>query len=463
MLNLIYRKPRAFGNSLTESSSLKDGVSNNIPSDSRPITNKGLSARVDYFRGKMSFDSNLELMDAVDYILNFAFEPGGEYFPHEEGLFRLAPKDKSYKYQITGVTGARILYNYLDLESTPSPEDEDDYNPFLESCAHKKLDPEFFPESPKKKKPKASLAVQFSGQFFEDLDIVSSFNFLRYFNKYNIRVTRLDLAITDFSIPLSDEFLFDVLVNRNYSGFKTHKTVSSYDRKLDRTFTTFYFGARESESFCRIYNTLPKHKYEAQRVELEYKGRKSRAVYKLLCDTPDEIEIAKWYSQNDGIGKSFSTIALGIDELEMGCYYQSQIVSIIFGSISLIDRSLGDKNLSRCPKLPEWKSFVERCYCTKPIKIVVPKTVSVGEKNEKWLLKQASKSLFFRYLTLGKDNFLEWLENLFVARDFPLDIESVEDATYKAFVQTLDATEYYLLKFCSQLNVSCVASKLAIR
>jgi phage replication initiation protein len=144
---------------------------------------------------------------------------------------------------------------------------------------------------------------------------------------------------------------------------------------------TFYFGARASETFMRIYDKAAEQRSQGvdvtfcdtwTRVEAELKHERADLAARFICAHPDTwaIEAAGWF-------------------LNFLCFK---------------DPVIGDINPSRWPTSLWWSVFLDRATKARLIREKVTRTV---EDVKRWVERQVAPSLFVLAATIGHDELFE--------------------------------------------------------
>jgi phage replication initiation protein len=144
---------------------------------------------------------------------------------------------------------------------------------------------------------------------------------------------------------------------------------------------TFYFGARDSETFMRIYDKAAEQKSQGVevmfcgtwiRVEAELKHERADLAARYICAHPDTwaIEAAGWF-------------------LNYLCFK---------------DPVIGDLNPSRWPTSLWWSVFLDRAVKARLIREKVTRTV---EDVKRWVERQVAPSLYVLAATIGHDELFE--------------------------------------------------------
>jgi hypothetical protein len=130
--------------------------------------------------------------------------------------------------------------------------------------------------------------LQFPGNFWEQFTILESIDFLQMLTAFNIRISRIDLAIDCplDTIPVSQ--MFAAWMRGDNYHFRSYKYYLSADSP-DTIEDTHYYGSRDSGKLTRIYNHEFQDKSRLQRHEVEYKrSYASKAFYALISAGSEE-------------------------------------------------------------------------------------------------------------------------------------------------------------------------------
>lgn len=119
----------------------------------------------------------------------------------------------------------------------------------------------------------------------------SLFDLIDRINKYDCKITRIDLAIDDKegNIILIDKILEDIKKGNTVSRWKNSLELTQRELKNGKTNgQTIELGARSSEVFLRIYNKSMQMKKEGNwvRMEIEIKGKKATQLQKIINNQP---------------------------------------------------------------------------------------------------------------------------------------------------------------------------------
>jgi hypothetical protein len=219
-------------------------------------------------------------------------------------------------------------------------------------------------------------------------------------NLLNLKCSRLDLAIDDYSKKMQFQQIEDAIKGKNRSGFRNARTVRNHQRRFGGW--TVYLGARQSEFMARIYDKFAESKglIDSHRWEAEIKGDTANALFPLLLEFP---------ASEEG--------------------YQAKLIDYAIGKIKFIECI--DKNIARCPLLSWWSDWLEFLSC-------VPKAVFVARfkpslaRTKQWLQKSVAKSLAMISDSLGAYYFPHFLEELLISgRERMQDIDKLRVEDYK--------------------------------
>jgi len=202
-------------------------------------------------------------------------------------------------------------------------------------------------------------------------------------NLLNLKCSRLDLAIDDYSKKLQFQQIEDAIKSQNRSGFRNARTVRNHQRRFGGW--TVYLGARQSEFMVRIYDKYAESKgvIDSYRWEAEIKGDTAKALFPLLLEFPASDK-----------------------------EYQSKLIDYAIGKIKFINPI--DKNIARCPLLPWWSEWVEFISCA-PKAVFVARFKPSLARTKQWLQKSVAKSLAMMSDSLGVYYFPHFLNELLIS------------------------------------------------
>jgi DNA relaxase NicK len=228
-----------------------------------------------------------------------------------------------------------------------------------------------------------------------------------YRNLRNLRCSRVDLAIDDFSQHLNLEQMEAEIREGNYSGFKVAKVIENFGEIYHGW--CVYMGARSGEKMIRAYNKEAESKGEikSRRWEPEYKGDTANSVFLMILEFPEDDE-----------------------------EYQRAIINVAVSGVSFIEKN--DKNLSRNTLVKWWSDWLEYLRSC-PIKPKVARIKTSIEKKKAWIRRAVSKSLAMIQDVLEIGEFQSYLHSIIVdARLRYEEIDLVLMRDYQRYRHLLD-------------------------
>lgn len=228
------------------------------------------------------------------------------------------------------------------------------------------------------------LRVSISGSSMKRCDISALMTWLAIQrDTYQIECTRLDLALDDMRRQTKREDI-DAAVNAgNYAGVVVaNPHVPRHLGKIKGW--TYYFGSTQSDSMMRIYDKFHESKGENPAIRWELQLRRDKAnsafIKLLLLSNGTPSESAQF------------------------------IASTVLGEVSFVDRSTGDKNLSRCSILPWFQQLIE--VTTEPIKLRVKKETTTLQRSINYVAKVARKVFAKMEILVGYEDVCEFVGGL---------------------------------------------------
>lgn len=198
---------------------------------------------------------------------------------------------------------------------------------------------------------------------------------------YSFKCTRIDICFDDFERIITPRELKPICDAENFAGFNVYEHKAPRRRGGIYEGDSLCFGRRGqngSGKYLRFYDK-----------ELESDGE--------VCSVRWEVEFSKDKALNVCCGLAFSTT---YDE------WCSRLGALIGGAIDFVDRSSGEKNLSRLPRLDFWARIIDslgsfRIRGEKPVKTV--------EGVDAWVKRSVASSLKMLRSAYGSD-FDGWLD-----------------------------------------------------
>lgn len=211
----------------------------------------------------------------------------------------------------------------------------------------------------------ASVILDFTNQFFEAYATA--------------RVTRIDLALDDYTCSLSPHDVIAAYGRNEHHGFDKGRIYGDMNVLADLSEGwTLGFGSRTSDKYYRYYNKDAESKgaVKSWRLELESKGRLARGIFER------------------------------IRHLGSGAILDNTILDIITGGIDF--RVGTEKNIDRMPRCPFWQEWLDKLAAA-PFRCVLEPVVSSIQKKMGWLEKQAGGAFFLIIEAIGIPKFIQWV------------------------------------------------------
>ena len=206
-------------------------------------------------------------------------------------------------------------------------------------------------------------------------------------------LTRFDAALTDYDKVFSWKEVLEATHSDNFRGFRV-SGLPPLKREVGQAYSSpgVNYGCRAGELYVRIYEMRFKHEVAANRVEVEFKGRKARQVGKEILGMWDALRLA----------------GATLDEIESR--WASYLPGLVFGAIDFIDRGKRIKangSLKKCSRLDWWQNF-QNLFRGVAHKVRWQKPTPTLLSNEGWLNRQVRNSLAVRFEGLGIEKFVSW-------------------------------------------------------
>jgi hypothetical protein len=196
------------------------------------------------------------------------------------------------------------------------------------------------------------------------------------YNNDQAACVRFDIAGDDYSKELWNwHDVDDAARVKNFSGFDKRNFNGDYD-----TAPTIYFGSRKSEAMYRFYdkNVESGGVINANRMEIELKRSKAHQAF------------VAWLQPPAGDEQMAAQI----------------LAEFLVGNIDFIDRSEGDKNLDRCPRLAWWQAVLD--VVGRGVKLSPIYAVATIQKSADWLVFRVAPTLAMLERRMG-DAFQDFL------------------------------------------------------
>lgn len=196
---------------------------------------------------------------------------------------------------------------------------------------------------------------------------------------YQFKISRIDLALDDFSKTLTAAYVDDMQSKQRFIG-NPKITPIGY---ADQPGWTRYIGSRRSLVYIRLYDKATESNglIDAYRLEAEFKGRVANEHWQNI------VEIAS----------SCETVA-------------AYIVESVTGSFRIVDDSNVKKSL--CNVEPTLKKFLDHCSSKGGFRVPQPRRKSSLDNSMKWVERSVKSTLATIKKALGKHRFRDYLDQL---------------------------------------------------
>ncbi len=311
--------------------------------NSQPLSQTALSVRPDWIQGTMRFASLEVLHAAIDFLEGYL----KERFVLHPGRGRFI--GKQWHNSAQGIEGCVITYNLPDEQA--------------DSIGHAFI---------------SLTGVVLAGIEARDIWRLAS----GLYHNWGFKITRLDIALDDFSKSISYEMVDVALASGNYTGFKRASSRRNYNGKGKVVGFTCTFGSRSSARYARFYDK-----------DAESKGRiKSHRFEAELHDELAEKVLADWLALEP---EAFEELSPGY------------LAGVVVGSVSFVQRGR-DKNVTRMALLPWWREFVDKVGAT--IRHSIESVQTSYERKRNWFTRQVSVTLAMFKKIMGVRQFKQYLE-----------------------------------------------------
>ena len=226
------------------------------------------------------------------------------------------------------------------------------------------------------------LRISMSARYLDNVSMTQLAAYLNVVKEcYGLRCSRFDIALDDHEKRFPLELVEQARCDRNYFNVRKSSVVLCYDVAANTQGMTVYFGSRQSEALMRVYDKTVESKGEriGNRWETEFKGKKA------------DKALREWLS------------AMADDERKAS----SLLVDMVFGTVDFRDRSKGDKNRKRCPRL-KWFDEMCKMLSAVPVRLRIPRPKISLQRSLDYVKKSVAPTLASIHKALGSE-FPEWL------------------------------------------------------
>ena len=199
---------------------------------------------------------------------------------------------------------------------------------------------------------------------------------------------RIDVAIDDFSKPFQFREIYDLARAGNVAHVRSTsiRYSASAKNKDGLEGESVILGSAQSDKRITFYNKAVESDgaVESHRVEVRLRDYKADQVFqKLATLTPDQFESE---------GAQF-------------------LAGVVIGAIDFLDRSSGDRNLDRMPRLSWWAEFCDRVGSAR-LKLASKRPVHSMDRKVAWLVRDVGPSLAVIQRVLTERDFRDFIETL---------------------------------------------------
>lgn len=245
----------------------------------------------------------------------------------------------------------------------------------------------------------------FSGQYLEKLSCLEQWRLCRgLWHQWQVRCTRLDIKIDDFSyrlIPL--EKMLEAWKRGDVALIKQVRESNTqwHDKEGNlHKDSTYYFGSRNSRKMIRIYNHFhgedeDGNKCYSRRLEAEFKRGSPDEIFQLIVSY-DRGDFDNYESEdkvNEFLGQVLASHAVGCVDF-----------------VNKSEKSGERVNYKDCSRLSFWQEFIDGIGGWIRVSPVV-KNVSLKDRVE-WIRRQVAKSIKIVKDGLGVIGFQGFISNL---------------------------------------------------
>lgn len=245
----------------------------------------------------------------------------------------------------------------------------------------------FFDGSPERAESvhRGRATLLFPGSALDMLDAEGLLAFLGDLHHvFLFRSSRVDVCWDDWSRRVSPSVVRDAAARGDVAGFRVFDP-----RGLQRLTAAGAVPMSDSVAFGRRGGNG---------------GGRYLRVYDKGLESGGALDCVRWECEFSGdlAGEVFARLACAGSVPELG----AMLGAAIGGCVCFLDRSAGDKNLSRCPLLPWWEAIVGTLG---RVLVRRPRRLPTVERSRQWVEDQVSATLGLLRAALGDADFRRWL------------------------------------------------------
>lgn len=199
---------------------------------------------------------------------------------------------------------------------------------------------------------------------------------------YSGRCSRIDVAADDYSKITDLEELKRAQEERNYTGVRSHRWAGSGGIGMEDGLT-YYFGSTSSDSQLRIYDKKVESKGQMDCIRWELQARRGKA----------QNLYQRWLDPELTTQKEIASVLAGA----------------VAGAVDFIDRSGGEKDLSRCSRLSWWERILDCLGAA--YRLRAPVRVPTIANKIGWVCRAVAPSLAAIKEYLGDRSFWQFMED----------------------------------------------------
>ena len=197
----------------------------------------------------------------------------------------------------------------------------------------------------------------------------------------NAHITRLDLALDDFTRTNLKPYIDEAYAAGNIVGFQAYDPRDPQLAPGISAGWSCYLGSMDSDKYLIIYDkaTESNGQITATRLELRTKRKVAHETAVALVDA---------YRQDEDL-------------------YLQMMRGFILGAVDFRDRA-ADSNVSRCPQLAWWSDFIVKMESL-PLKLPRPSLIRTIQKTINWITEGVETSLAMVKEYMG-EGFFMWMQ-----------------------------------------------------